>query len=192
MLSCYGNYFRSPPRTLPRCRSSCLVCSYRAGCRRRPPRTIGVASPKACRASPLGASLCARGHARSRSRPPRGGSFESLQRAALRARTATPASRLLETWLRRCPVLRRVRSGLVLCLCPVRHRNHFCVTISEPPGLLNVGYETEIRGTSSLGGGALPHFFSCPFSPRAARLPSRVLMMGCIKRRLNPTQGQCV
>lgn len=125
MLFCYGNYFRSPPRTLPRYRSSCFVCSHRAGCRGPPPRRSGWLRRRLAAHQPLAGAAMREGPRRSRSRPPRGGSFESLQRAALRARTATPASRLLETWLRRCPVVRRVRSGLVLRLCPVRHRNHF-------------------------------------------------------------------
>jgi hypothetical protein len=45
-------------------------------------------------------------------------------------------------------------AGLAFAFAPSAIATIFCVAISEPPGLLNVGYETEIRGTSSLGGGA--------------------------------------
>ena len=69
--------------------------------------------------------------------------------------------RLLETWLRRCASCVVFEARLSFAFVPVRHRNHFCVDFSEPARLLSVGYEAEIRRTSSLGRGALSHFFSC-------------------------------
>lgn len=117
MLSRYGNYFKSLPD--PPCSRSSRLCLF------SPRRLSGAAAGQFRVASPkasiprvtLGGRCSARHGARgSRSRAPRGGSFVSLQRAALRARTATP-HRLLETWLRRCAGVRRVRSALFLRLC---------------------------------------------------------------------------
>ena len=194
MLSRYGNYFRSLPD--PPCSRSSRLCLF------SPRRLSGAAAGRFRVASPkasmprvtLGGRCSARQGARgSRSRRTTR-RFVRVASACCSASTdrnaASPVRDMASPLCRSCVVF---EARFSFAFVPVRHRNHFCVGFSEPARLLSVGYEAEIRRTSSLGRGALSDFFSCAFSPSAARLPSAVMpAMGCSKRRLNPTQGQCV